>query len=75
MADPKYGPNEAERWYMCPRCADAVSVFIRKITSIDSIYGENQLEEIHCRKCDYYGHKDGSLIETQDRVCTQPSGK
>ena len=64
MADPKYGPNEANKLYMCPRCADAVPVFIRKIISTDNIHGEKLIVEIHCRKCDYHGHKDGSLIES-----------
>jgi hypothetical protein len=67
MSDPKYGPNEANKLYMCPRCADAVPVFIRKIISTDNIHGENLIVEIHCRKCDYHAHKDGSLIESITR--------
>ena len=67
MADHKYGPNEASKLYMCPRCADAVPVFIRKILSRDKIHGEQLIVEIHCRKCDYYGHKNGSLIESSTR--------
>ncbi len=64
MEDQKYGPNEANKLFMCPRCADAVPVFIRKIISTDNIHGEKMIVEIHCRKCDYHGHKDGSLIES-----------
>ena len=64
MSDPKYGPNEANNLYTCSRCADAVPVFIRKIMSTDNIHGEQLFVEIHCRKCDYHGHKDGSLIES-----------
>jgi len=64
MSDPKYGPNEANKLYMCPRCAEAVPVFIRKIIATDNIHGEQLVVEIHCRKCDYHGHKDGSLIES-----------
>jgi hypothetical protein len=67
MSDPKYVPNEANKLYMCPRCADAVPVFIRKIISTDNIHGEQLIVEIHCRKCDYHGHKDGSLIESITR--------
>ena len=64
MADSRYGPNEADRLYMCPRCADAVPVFIRKIVSTDNIHGENLIVEVYCWKCDCHGHKDGSLIES-----------
>ena len=67
MTDPKYGPNEANRLYMCPRCADAVPVFIRKIISTDNVHGEKLIVEVHCRKCDYHGHQDGSLIESITR--------
>ena len=67
MSDPKYGPNEANKLYKCPRCADAMPVFIRKIISTDNIHGEKLIVEIHCRKCDYHGHKDGSLIESITR--------
>jgi len=67
MADTKYGPNEANKLYMCTRCADTVPVFIRKIISTDNIHGEKLIVEIHCRKCDYHGHQDGSLIESVTR--------
>ena len=67
MADPGYGPNEANKLYMCSRCADAVPVFLRKIISTDNIHGETLTIEIHCRKCDYHGHKDGSLIQSITR--------
>jgi hypothetical protein len=64
MGDQKYGLNEANKLYMCSRCADAVPVFIRKIISTDNIHGEKLIVEVHCRKCDYHGHKNGSLIES-----------
>ena len=52
---------------MCPRCADAVPVFIRKIIATDNVHGEKLTVEIHCRKCDYHDHQDGSLIESITR--------
>ena len=75
MSDPKYGPNEANKLYMCPRCADAVPVFIRKITATDNIHGEQLTVEIHCRKCDYHKHKEGSLIESFTREFTPEARK
>ena len=67
MENHEYGPNEASKLYMCPRCVNGVPVFIRKIISTDNIHGEKLIVEIHCRKCDYHGHKDGSLIESSTR--------
>jgi len=67
---PKYGPNEANKLYTCPRCADAVPVFIRKIITTDNIHGEKLIVEIHCRKCDYHGHTNGSLIESTTHETT-----
>lgn len=46
MADPKYGPNEYHLLVVCPRCADAVPVFIRKMITVDSIYGMQQKKRI-----------------------------
>ncbi len=63
MADPKYGQNEYHLLVVCPRCADAVPVFIRKVITVDSLYGMQQREELHCRKCAYCGHKDGTFIK------------
>lgn len=67
MVDSKYGPNEANRLYRCSRCADEVPVFIRKIISTDNVHGEQLTVQIHCRKCDYHGHPEGSLIESITR--------
>ena len=67
MENHEYGPNEASKLYMCPRCADTVPVFIRKILSTDNVHGETLTVEIHCRKCDYHGHRKGSLIESNTR--------
>ena len=63
MANSKYGKNEYHHLVMCPRCADAVPVFIRKVITVDSIHGMRQKEELHCRKCDYYGHTDSTFIK------------
>ena len=63
MAHPKYGQNEAHSLMMCPRCSDAVPVFIRTVTTEDSLYGKMVVTEYHCRKCQYYGHKDGTMIQ------------
>jgi hypothetical protein len=30
MADPKYGPNELDHLIMCPRCSEAVPVYLRR---------------------------------------------
>ena len=46
MADPKYGPNEYHLLVVCPRCAEAVPVFIRKMITVDSIYGMQQKKRI-----------------------------
>jgi hypothetical protein len=63
MADPKFGPNEYHRLVVCPRCADTVPVFIRKVITVDSYHGMQQKEELHCRECAYYAHKDGTYIK------------
>ncbi len=64
MSDPKYGPNEDSGFDMCHRFADAVPVFIRKIISVESIDGEQEIQEIHCRICNFYDHIDGTVIES-----------
>lgn len=53
--------NELDRLIMCPRCADAIPVFIRTVTSQDR-FGTHTKKEIHCLKCQAYGHKDGTFI-------------
>ena len=53
----KYGKNELKRRVLCPRCVDAVPVYLRTISD----RFENNVE-IHCLKCRYYGHKDGTYI-------------
>ena len=56
--DSKYGRNELDRLELCPRCADAVPVFFRTIS--DRFYKK---VEVHCLKCKFYGHKDGTYIK------------
>ena len=73
MSDSKYGPNEANKLYTCYRCDEEVPVFIRKITATDNIHGQQLTVEIHCRKCDYHNHKEGSLIESFTREFTPNS--
>jgi hypothetical protein len=46
MENHEYGPNEANKLYMCPRCADAVPVFIRKILSTNNVHGERLTGEL-----------------------------
>ena len=58
MAHPKYGKNELDHLELCPRCADAVPVFLR---TISDRFETNV--EVHCLKCRYYGHKDGTFIK------------
>jgi hypothetical protein len=53
----KYGRNDLDRLVFCPRCADAVPVFLRTISDRFS-----ETREAHCLKCRYYGHKDGTFI-------------
>jgi hypothetical protein len=51
----KYGRNEWETLELCPRCACANPV---KVVQVGDHW------ELHCRKCIYYGHVEGSLIRT-----------
>jgi hypothetical protein len=57
MSHPKYGKNELDHLELCPRCAGAVPVFLRTISD----RFETKVE-VHCLKCRYYGHKDGTFI-------------
>lgn len=54
--------NELDHLVMCPRCGDAVPVFIRTVTRVDR-FGESTTKEIHCLKCHHFGHKDGTFIK------------
>lgn len=54
--------NELDHLVMCPRCADAIPVFIRKVQSVDKFTGLTVRQEVHCIKCYVYGHKDGTYI-------------
>jgi hypothetical protein len=53
----KYGESELGHKVLCPRCADAVPVYLRKI--LDRF---EMRTEIHCLKCKYHEHKDGTYI-------------
>ena len=63
MAHPKYGQNEWHELLFCPRCCDAVPVFIRKTITSDSIHGTQESRTLYCRKCEFYNHKDGSFLK------------
>ena len=54
----KYGKNELDHLELCPRWVDAVPVYLR---TISDRFETNV--EIHCLKCKYYGHKDGTFIK------------
>ena len=58
MADPKYGKNELDHLVMCPRCVDAVPVYLRTISD----RFETKVE-IRCLKCRYYGNVEGTFIK------------
>ena len=52
-----YDENELGYKALCPRCADAVPVYLRRI--LDRF--ETRVE-IHCLKCKYHGHRAGTYI-------------
>ena len=52
-----YGENELGYQVLCPRCAEAVPVYLRRI--LDRL--ETRVE-IHCLKCKCHGHKGGTYI-------------
>lgn len=54
--------NEESCLYYCPRCGDAVPVYIRTITTEDR-FGKTVEKEVHCLKCQAYGHKFGAFIQ------------
>lgn len=54
--------NEADHLYLCPRCGDAVPVFIRTLTEEDR-FGTTVEKEVHCLKCHEYCHKYGTYIQ------------
>ena len=58
MSHPKYGKNELNYLQLCPKCADAVPVFLRSISD----RFESKLEA-HRLKCHCYGNKDGTFIK------------
>ena len=54
----KYGRNEWGNLELCPRCCCANPVKV--VLNFD-----DRMVELHCKKCLYYGHKDGSLIRKE----------
>lgn len=53
--------NELDNYMHCPRCKKAVPVFIRIIESWDR-FGKDYRKEVHCLKCFFSGHKEGTFI-------------
>jgi hypothetical protein len=53
----KFGQNWHNHLVMCPRCCEAVPVTFKVVS---------HRIEMHCRKCQKLGHKDGSLIREID---------
>jgi hypothetical protein len=60
----KYGQNWMRQLQMCPRCCEAVTVFMKIEWRSSTDY--NDKIEIHCQKCRQLGHKDGTYIKTVD---------
>ena len=54
----KYGRNDLDRLLFCPRCADAVPVFIRVTRDRFS-----ETRSVHCLKCHHYKNIDGTFIK------------
>jgi len=53
--------NELDHLVMCPRCGDAVPVYIKTVTKVDR-YGTEVTHQLHCIKCHEYGHQFGDYI-------------
>jgi hypothetical protein len=54
----EYGVEELNHMVFCPRCLDEAPVYLMKIF--------NRFKtkvEIHCLKCRYSGHKNGTYID------------
>ena len=58
----KYGKNDLDELVLCPRCVDAIPVFIQTTTVTDR-FGTTSTQSIHCLKCKTLGHKDGTYIK------------
>ena len=54
----KYGKNDLDQLVFCPRCADAVPVFIRSTRDRFS-----ETRSAHCLKAHHYKHIDGTFIK------------
>jgi hypothetical protein len=54
----KYGKNDLKELVLCPRCVDALPVFLQT-TVVTDRFGTTTTQSIHCLKCKTLGHKDG----------------
>ena len=60
-AEKKYGVNEWPELLLCPRCICANPV---GITYLSDETGQ-LYRQFCCKKCAFYGHKDGSIIKME----------
>jgi len=68
-AEKKYGVNEHTELLLCPRCVCANPVMIVYNHAYDPDNGIDIVyKDYLCKKCIYYGHKDGSLIKQEKHM-------